>query len=624
MSKSGLPIDEVLPALRDGAARSRNAGRLQAPPGAGKSTVVPLALLDEPWLRGGKIIDARAAPARGARGRAAHGGDAGRARRRDRRLSHAPRYARERAHAHRGRHRGRAHAHAAERPGARRRGRRDLRRVPRAQPAGGLWASRFALDAQENLAPRAAAARDVGDARRRGGRRSCSATRRVDRRAAGRVFPVEDALRRARALPVAAGVQPGRAATTRPSSRCCARSSARCAKRRATCSCSCRARARSAACRACSSDARQPGVDVLPLYGELAPGEQDAALAPARAGRRKIVLATNIAETSLTIDGVRIVVDAGLERRSLFDPASGMNRLETQRISRASAEQRAGRAGRTAPGVCYRLWSEGARTQPRGVHAAGDRASPISRRSRSISRRGARRGRRTCAGSIRRPRRRSRARAICCAGSARSMPRAASPRTAARCRSSPRIRGSRTCCCGARARRARARRGARRAAVGSRSAARGGGRDATATSARGSKRCGAARGVDRGALRARAALRSARSSSSWQVGAGARARRIVDARRAAGARLSRSHRRGAARGARRALPARERPRRPVRRRGVDRARRSSSSPSTSTIASARRASDSRRRCRAARCSRRFADQHRARRRTAWDENTRER
>lgn len=101
-------------------------------------------------------------------------------------------------------------------------------------------------------------------------------------------------------------------------------------------------------------------VDVYPLYGELAAGDQDAALRPAPAGRRKIVLATNIAETSLTIDGVRVVVDAGLERRSLFDPSSGMNRLELQRISRASAEQRAGRAGRTAPGVCYRLWGEGA------------------------------------------------------------------------------------------------------------------------------------------------------------------------------------------------------------------------------------------------------------------------
>jgi ATP-dependent helicase HrpB len=103
-----------------------------------------------------------------------------------------------------------------------------------------------------------------------------------------------------------------------------------------------------------------PDVDVLPLYGELGASDQDAALAPARLGRRKVVLATNIAETSLTIDGVRIVVDTGLERRNVFDPGSGMSRLETQRISRASAEQRTGRAGRTASGVCYRLWGESA------------------------------------------------------------------------------------------------------------------------------------------------------------------------------------------------------------------------------------------------------------------------
>jgi ATP-dependent helicase HrpB len=83
-------------------------------------------------------------------------------------------------------------------------------------------------------------------------------------------------------------------------------------------------------------------------------------LRPDPAGRRKVIVATNIAETSLTIDGVRIVVDAGLERRSRFDPATGMNRLETVRISRSSADQRRGRAGRTAPGVCYRLWSESA------------------------------------------------------------------------------------------------------------------------------------------------------------------------------------------------------------------------------------------------------------------------
>ncbi len=97
---------------------------------------------------------------------------------------------------------------------------------------------------------------------------------------------------------------------------------------------------------------------ILPLYGDLAAGEQDAALRPDARGRRRVVVATNIAETSLTIDGIRIVIDGGLERRNRFDPTSGMSRLETVRISRASADQRRGRAGRTAPGVCYRLWSE--------------------------------------------------------------------------------------------------------------------------------------------------------------------------------------------------------------------------------------------------------------------------
>jgi len=100
------------------------------------------------------------------------------------------------------------------------------------------------------------------------------------------------------------------------------------------------------------------GVRVLPLFGELSPQEQDAAIQPSRSGERKIVLATNIAETSLTIEGVRIVVDSGQERRSRFDPATGMSRLELGNISRASADQRRGRAGRVQAGVCYRLWSE--------------------------------------------------------------------------------------------------------------------------------------------------------------------------------------------------------------------------------------------------------------------------
>ncbi len=98
-------------------------------------------------------------------------------------------------------------------------------------------------------------------------------------------------------------------------------------------------------------------VDVLPLYGDLPWELQQKAIQP-NSGRRRVVLATPIAETSLTIEGVRIIVDAGFARVPQFDPASGLSRLVTQRISRASAEQRAGRAGRTAPGVCYRLWSE--------------------------------------------------------------------------------------------------------------------------------------------------------------------------------------------------------------------------------------------------------------------------
>ena len=99
--------------------------------------------------------------------------------------------------------------------------------------------------------------------------------------------------------------------------------------------------------------------DILlcPLHGELDLGAQRAAIEPAPPGLRKVVLATNIAETSLTIDGVRVVIDAGLARVPRFDPNSGMTRLDTQRISRASATQRSGRAGRLQPGVCYRLWS---------------------------------------------------------------------------------------------------------------------------------------------------------------------------------------------------------------------------------------------------------------------------
>ena len=102
----------------------------------------------------------------------------------------------------------------------------------------------------------------------------------------------------------------------------------------------------------------EPSTDVVALYGALAGDEQDRAIAPTPPGRRKIVLATSIAETSITIEGVRIVVDCGLARVPRYEPDVGVTRLETVRVSRAAADQRRGRAGRTEPGVCYRLWDE--------------------------------------------------------------------------------------------------------------------------------------------------------------------------------------------------------------------------------------------------------------------------
>jgi ATP-dependent helicase HrpB len=106
-------------------------------------------------------------------------------------------------------------------------------------------------------------------------------------------------------------------------------------------------------------DGALPGdVIVAPLYGDLDMRAQDAAVAPAPPGRRKIVLATAIAETSLTIEGIRVVVDCGLARVPRYDPRSGMTRLETVRASQATADQRRGRAGRLGPGICVRLWTE--------------------------------------------------------------------------------------------------------------------------------------------------------------------------------------------------------------------------------------------------------------------------
>lgn len=349
--KSGLPIDEVLPDLRAALQRHRNAV-VEAPPGAGKSTVVPIALLDEPWLRGGKIImlEPRRLATRAVATRMATtlgeapGDTVGYRMRMETRVGRRTRI-------------------EVVTEGV---FTRMLQSDPALEGVGAVLFDEFherslhadtglafALDSQENLAPElrllvmsatldgAAVAKLLGDAPRV--------------TAAGRMFPVETRylgtglpllpafmggrespeLAVVRAIKQALAESPGDMLVFLPGA---------------------------GEIRRVQGMLDFPGrdVDVYPLYGELAAGDQDAALKPAPAGRRKIVLATNIAETSLTIDGVRVVIDAGLERRSLFDPASGMNRLELQRISRASAEQRAGRAGRTAPGACYRLWGEGA------------------------------------------------------------------------------------------------------------------------------------------------------------------------------------------------------------------------------------------------------------------------
>lgn len=107
-----------------------------------------------------------------------------------------------------------------------------------------------------------------------------------------------------------------------------------------------------------------PAVDVVTLYGGLERSAQDRAIEPAVAGRRKVVLATSVAETSLTIEGVRVVIDCGLSRVPRFEPSNGLTRLATVKVSKSSAEQRRGRAGRVEPGVCYRLWDE---EQTRGL-----------------------------------------------------------------------------------------------------------------------------------------------------------------------------------------------------------------------------------------------------------------
>ena len=133
---------------------------------------------------------------------------------------------------------------------------------------------------------------------------------------------------------------------------------------------------------------RRPDVDVAPLYGAMDARAQDLAIAPAPPGRRKIVLATSIAETSLTIEGVRVVVDSGLMRVPRYEPDIGLTRLETVRVSRANADQRRGRAGRVEPGVCYPPVGRGGEQRPATLRGAGNPLGGSQRASARLRRLG--------------------------------------------------------------------------------------------------------------------------------------------------------------------------------------------------------------------------------------------
>ncbi|HEX6535502.1 MAG TPA: ATP-dependent helicase HrpB [Gemmatimonadaceae bacterium] len=336
-----LPIDAALPELR--AALGAGPGAvLQAPPGAGKTTRVPLALLDEPWLGGGHILllEPRRLAARAAAWRMAHtlgervGETVGWRMRMDTRVGKRTRI-------------------EVVTEGV-------LTRLIHADPAlegvglvifdefherslNGDLGLALTLETRAILRPElrilvmSATLDGAAVAALLGGAPLVSS--------AGRAFPVEVRYRPRRAevwveraaaaaVRTALAESDGDVLVFLPGAR---------EIRRAR--------------ELLEAEPLPRGCYVVPLAGTMPQEEQDLAIAPSPAGRRKVVLATSIAETSLTIEGVRVVVDAGLARVPRFSPRTGMTRLETVRVSRASAEQRRGRAGRVAPGVCYRLWA---------------------------------------------------------------------------------------------------------------------------------------------------------------------------------------------------------------------------------------------------------------------------
>jgi ATP-dependent helicase HrpB len=337
-----LPIDSVLPALTGTLRRSNNAV-LVAPPGAGKTTRVPLVLANEDWAKDRKIIvlEPRRIAARAAASRMAAtlgesvGASVGYRVRFGSQVSHATRI-------------------EVVTEGI------FTRLVLDAPALDGVAAVLFdefherSLDADLGLA----LARDVQQGLRDdlkllvmsatldGGAVAKALGGAPVIESAGRAFPVATRyLGRDAGIPIerqaaeavarAARIEAGSLLVFLPGAREIDRTEALLRER--------------------ISD---PSVDIVPLHGSLDAQAQDRAIAPAPPNRRKVVLATAIAETSLTIEGVRVVVDCGLARVPRYEPDVGLTRLETVRVSRASADQRRGRAGRTGPGVCYRLWDE--------------------------------------------------------------------------------------------------------------------------------------------------------------------------------------------------------------------------------------------------------------------------
>ncbi|MEQ1941199.1 ATP-dependent helicase HrpB [Mesorhizobium sp. VNQ89] len=334
-----LPVTEVLPQLA-AALASGNSAVLVAPPGAGKTTLVPLALLEAIWAGSGKIVllEPRRLAARAAARRMASllgeepGATVGYAMRMESRMS-----AKTRIQVVTEGVLARMILDDPELPGVA----AVLFDEFHERSLDGDFGLALALDVQGALRPDLRII--VMSATLDGGRvakllegapviqsqgRSFPVDIRYDERPAG--VPVEDAM--AKAIREAVAAEAGSVLAFLPGQREIERMAERLVGR------------------------LPDHVDVVPLYGQLDGKAQDAAIRPAAVGRRKVVLATSIAETSITIDGVRVVIDSGLSRLPRYEPSTGLTRLETVRVSRASADQRAGRAGRTEPGIALRLW----------------------------------------------------------------------------------------------------------------------------------------------------------------------------------------------------------------------------------------------------------------------------